>query len=222
MLTLRTTSARRYRIEGELPTPYDDGFHARLTDRRFLPLGATEEATFGWVTADNLLVTRFDVDSVVRGELAVLGLRIDQRKPDPRLLRAQIDLEIEARRKAASDAGRPFRLSRDERQQLKSEIHEALLRETNPRAQAYTVLLSPKRRLLWMLTLGRAPNETLVRLFRDTFQVELTPLTPWHRGQEILAGREVVTRLDDLARSEFATPPTPAASDASAPMELGR
>lgn len=207
MFALRTASACRYRIEGQLPTPYDDAFHARLTDRRFLPLAAAEEATFGWVTADNLLLTRFDVDTVVRGEYAVLGLRIDRRRPDPRILRAQIDLEIEGRRKAAMDAGRPFRLSRDERQQLRADAHAALLRETNPRVEAHNVLLSPKRRLLWMLALGRGANETLVRLFRDTFQADLTPLTPWHRGQEILAGQESARGLEELSRSEFALRP---------------
>lgn len=222
MLSLSTTPACRYRIEGTLPSPYDDAFHARLTDRRFLPLGPTEEATFGWVTADNLLVTRFDVDTVIRGEHAVLGLRVDQRKPDPRLLRAQIELEVDAHRKAASDAGRPFRLTREERQQIKADVHEALLRETNPRVQAHTVLLSPKRRLLWMLALGRGANETLVRLFRDTFQLELTPLTPWHRGQEILAGQEVATALDSLTRSEFAIRPVVAPTTDAEPVELSR
>lgn len=203
MLQLRTCSARRYRIEGRLPSPFDAGLAARLTDRRFLPLAPLEELGFGWVTADNLLVTRFDVDTLVRGELVVLGLRIDKRRPDARIARARLQLEIEARRKAAQDAGRAFRLGREERLQLKGEIHEELLKATTPRAEVHTVFLHPKRRLLWMLGLGRGANETLVRLVRDTFGVELTPLTPFRRAQEILAGQPAAERLDGLGRSEF-------------------
>lgn len=217
MLTLRTCSARRYRIEGRLPSPLDDAFHARLTDRRFLALAPLEEHGFGWVTADNLLVTRFDVDTVLRGETAVLGLRIDKRRPDAKLARARLDLEIEARRKAAGDAGRPFRLGRDERQQLKADVHEALLAETPPRVEFHTVFVRPKRRLLWMLSLSRGANEILVRLVRDTFGVELTPLTPFRRAQEVLAGRPEAERLDALDRSEFALrrPAMPALQEVS-------
>lgn len=207
MLQLRTCSARRYRLEGRLPSPYDEAFHARLTDRRFLPLAPLEEHTFGWVTADNLLVTRFDVDTVVRGELAVLGLRIDRRRPDARLARARLELEIEARRKAAHDAGRPFRLGRDERVQLKSEIHTEMLKETPPKVEVHTVFVDPKHRLLWMLALAKGANEILARLVRDTFAVELTPLTPFRRAQEVLAGQPGVERLDALGRSEFAVRP---------------
>jgi DNA recombination-dependent growth factor C len=206
MLVLRTCSARRYRIHGRLPSPYDESFHARLTDRRFLPLAPLEEHGFGWVSADNLLVTRFDVDTVVRGETALLGLRIDKRRPDPKLARARLALEVDARRKAAEDAGHAFRLGRDERQQLKADVHSELLKETQPRVEVHTVVVHPKRRLLWMLGLGRTANETLLRLVRDTFGVQLTPLTPFRRAEEILAGRPEAERLEGLGRSEFAPP----------------
>src|SRR5688572_12930525 len=103
MLTLRTCSLRRYRIEGTLPAPASPEFAERLTDRRFLPLSAREERTYGWVTADNLLLTTFDADTLLRGEHVALGLRIDRRRVNARLLRAQLDLETRARAKAASD-----------------------------------------------------------------------------------------------------------------------
>lgn len=212
MLTLRSTSARRYRIEGRLPSPYADEFFQRLRDRRFLPLAAREERTYGWVGADNLLLTEFDVDTVIRGEHAVLGLRIDRRRVNPRLLRARLDLEIQARRKAAADAGQPLRLSRDERQQLKVDLHQELLRDTNPSVEAHTVVLHTKRRVLLSLSLTRRVHEVLTVLFRDTFGAELVPLTPWRRGGEILAGSSEgdtsrVAALDGLARTDFGVAP---------------
>jgi hypothetical protein len=217
MLQLRTFSARRYRIEGGIPSPYDDAFHERLTDRRFLPLGAREEQTHGWVTADNLLLTTFDADTVVRGENAVFALRVDRRRVNPRVLRAQVDLEMGGRRRAAQDAGRPFRMSRDERRQARADLREALLRDTAPSVQVHTVLLHPGRKVLHVLALGRGANDLVVRAFRDTFQADLTPLTPWRRGREILAGSLAALSLDALGRTDFVSPrraPEPAAAPA--------
>ena len=210
MLTLRSFSGRRYRISGRLPSPLSDEFHQRLTDRRFLPLTANEEQTHGWVSADNLLLTRFDVDTVVRGDHAVFALRIDKRRVNARILRAMLDLEIRGRRKAAEDAGKTWRASRDERQQMRAELRETLMKETNASVQVCTVVLHTKRRVLYALTLGKAVGDLLVRLFADTFGVQLVPLTPWHRGGEILAGADTAVPLSGLERTRFAGTPLPA------------
>lgn len=200
MLTLRTCSLRRYRIEGDLPSPGSEHFATRLTDRRFLPLSAREERTYGWVTADNLLLTQFDADTMLRGEHVVLGLRIDRRRVNPRLLRAQLDLEARGRAKAAEDGAGPRRMSRDERQEMRQHLHDALLRQTSPTVEAYTVLIDPVRRQVDMLTLSRRANEALCALFQDTFGAALAPLTPWKRSLELLARPEA---LDALERTIF-------------------
>ena len=58
--SLRSLSARRYRIEGDMPSVHDADFTRRLLERRFEPLSAHEERAFGWVTADNCLDARFE------------------------------------------------------------------------------------------------------------------------------------------------------------------
>src|SRR5262245_28487718 len=200
MLTLRTCSLRRYRIEGTLPAPASAEFAERLTDRRFLPLSAREERTYGWVTADNLLLTTFDADTLLRGEHVALGLRIDRRRVNARILRAQLDLETRARAKAAADGAGPRRLSRDERQELRQHLQQELLRQTSPSVEAHTVLVDPRRRLVLMLSLSRPANEALVALFQDTFGATLVPLTPWKRAVELLPQTRA---LDALERTEF-------------------
>ncbi len=204
MLQIRSCSARRYRVLGRLPSIREEAFHQRLSDRKFLPLTPSEERSFGWVEADNCLKTGFGVDAVVRGDTAVLGLRIDRRRVNPRLFRAHVELEVEARRKGAEDGGGPARLSRDERLEVRAEVHERLLRQTSPTTAVVSVVLAPRRRMLYMLGLSRFANEILVRLVRDTFAVELVALTPWQRGREILAGGPGAERLDGLERSAFA------------------
>ncbi len=216
MLTLRTQSFCRYRIHGDVPSPYRDTFHERLKERRFLPLQGEEERAYGWATADNLLVTDFHLGTVLRGEYAAFSLRVDKRRVNARLLRAHFDLEVQARLKAARDDGagaegggrRRVKIGRDERRELREGLRSEMLKNSTPSVDAYTILLHPKRKIVHVLTLGRAANE-LVRLhFRDTFEAELVPLTPWQRSQEILeadalGGTDLRPALQDLRRTDF-------------------
>ena len=208
MLTLRTQSFCRYRIHGDVPSPYGERFHKRLEERRFLPLQGEEERTYGWVTADNLLVTDFHLGTVMRGEYAAFALRVDKRRVNARLLRARLDLEVQARLKAAQDGGGRARLGREERRELREGLRSEMLKSTSPSVDAYTVLLQPKKKLLHVLSLGRAANE-LVRLhFCDTFEADILPLTPWHRSQELLEadardGEDLRPALQDLRRTDF-------------------
>lgn len=213
MLTLRTQSFRRYRLRGGLPSPFTDGFHERLAARRFQPLTANEERTYGWVTADNLLRTDFGIETVVRGEYAGFALRLDRRRVSPRLLRAHLDLEVHARLEAAREAGGPARLSREERKDLREELRQELLRRANPAVDAWTVLVHPKRRLALVLTLSRVANELVQLHMRDTFDVEMDALTPWRRAEELLeapaTARRVIGGLPTLERTEWGATPTP-------------
>ena len=220
MLNLRTQSFCRYRIQGELPSPWGEDFHRLLNERRFLPLMSDQERAYGWVTADNLLVTDFHAGTVMRGEWAAFGLRIDTKRVNARLLRAQIDLEVKGRLKAMSDAGDKPRIGRDERRELREDMRKELLRQTSPSVDLVTVLLHPKHRVLHVLTLSQRSND-LVRLhFADTFEADLLPLTPWSRSLEILdaeaqSGNDLRAGLQDLRRTDFgrAVPAAEAASD---------
>lgn len=196
MLALRTCPLRRYRIEGSLPAPASEQMTKRLTDRRFLPLAAREEKTYGWVTADNLLLTQFDADTLLRGELVALGLRVDRRRVNGRLLRAQLDLEVRARALAAGDGGAPRRVSREEKSELRQHLAQELLKQTSPSVDAFTVLIDPRRKQVNLLSLSRRAHEVLTALFLDTFECSLTPLTPYRRAQELLDQPRALDLLD--------------------------
>jgi hypothetical protein len=215
MRTLRTCSVRRYRVAGKVPDPRSGEFVRRLKDRRFLPLKANEERTYGWVSADNLLVTEFDPDQYVYGSRAVLAFRVDRRRVNARLLRAQLELEVRARGKAAG------RVSREERQQLRRDLHAELLRNTSPALESHTVIYNAgegaydaEAGTLAALTLSRPANEVLRVLFQDTFGADLVPSTPWRRGAELLAGSLEAGVFETLERSTFA----PVAAAAPVPV----
>ena len=221
-LSLRSLSARRYRIEGDLPSLHDADFTRRLLERRFEPLSAHEERAFGWVTAENCLDARFERGSTGHGPCGVFSLRIDKRRVNSRLLRAMMDLELRGRRKDAEAAlegtpgARPgeiaknetakkpsARLSRDERSELRKALTEELLRNTSPTMEVHPVLLYPRERMVLFGALSKPANETFRALFCDTFDVTLSLLTPYHRGLELLEGKGGGEALSALRRSEF-------------------
>jgi hypothetical protein len=229
---LRSFTARRFRIEGDLPSVNDASFTKRLLDRRFQPLSPNEERSFGWVTADNCLDSRFSDESVARGPAAVFSLRIDKRRVNGRLLRAMMDLELRGRRKdveknaeGVAGVGGPdgarkpsARKSREEKTELRRALTEELMRNTTPTMDVYTVIVYPRERMVLFGSLSKASNEVFRTLFADTFDVTLSALTPFHRGLELLESKGGSATLASLRRTEFGRPydePAPAAEGAA-------
>ncbi len=206
---LRSLTARRYRVEGDLPSVHDAAFVRRLADRAFSPPSETEEKTHGWVTIDNCLDAKFDAAAVSRGPCAAFALRIDRRRVNGRILRAMLDLEMRGRRKDAAAeqegaaGGVRKRPRREERQELRRALAEDLMRKTPPSVDVHPVLLFPKKRLVLFLSLSRAANETFRALFSETFDATLSTLTPFHRAVELLADRGAAEALAPLRRTEF-------------------
>ncbi|MBL9088040.1 MAG: hypothetical protein JNM10_12955 [Planctomycetia bacterium] len=229
--SLRSLSARRYRIEGALPSVESADFARRLTERRFEPLSPHEERTFGWVTADNCLDARFETGSTVRGPCAVFALRVDKRRVNSRLLRAMMDLEFRGRKKDAERAAdgqgaagpgadrgakRPGgRISRDERAEIRKALTEELLRNTNPTMEVHPVLVYPRDGIVLFGALGKPANELFRAAFADTFDVSLSALTPFHRALELLEGKGGSEALAAVRRTDFSR-----TQDAGLPVAL--
>ena len=229
---LRSLSAKRYRVEGDLPAVHDPAFAKRLFERRFQPLSAHEERAVGWVTADNCLDTDLVRASFDRGPAAVFALRTDRRRVNGRLLRARMDLELRGRAKDAerdgegardAAAGRKparRRVGREERAELRRALTEELLRDTSPTMEVHPVVWFPRDRLVLFLALSRPANESFRALFTDTFDASLSALTPFHRAVELLDGRGAAEALAGVSRTEFGRPPAagPPLRPAAAPL----
>ncbi len=213
---LRTMTARRYRIEGDVPAAADPAFAARLLARRFRPLSPHEERGYGWVSADNFLDADLTTETVARGPCAVFALRIDRRRVDNRLLKARLDLEFRGRAKdaeAGSEGRAPPRRrpGREERQEMRRALVEEMLAATPPKSDVFPVLVWPKDRLLLFRSLSRPANEVFRAVFLDTFGAALATLTPYHRGLELLRERGGSSALGALSKTEYGRVPGGAA-----------
>jgi hypothetical protein len=195
---LRSLSARRYRVEGDVPPVDSPAFAKRLAERRFRAPTAREERAFGWVSADNLLEASFEPGTTSRGPCAAFALRIDRRRADARLVRATLDLEERAVRPEGG------RRRRDERLERRRAIAERLLEEASPTIEVHPVLLFPRTKTVLFLSLSRPANEIFRTHFADTFDATLSTLTPFHRAVELLADRGASEALAPLRRAEFA------------------
>jgi hypothetical protein len=238
---LRSLSAKRYRIEGDLPAVHDQKFAKKLLERRFQPLSAHEERGVGWVTADNCLDTDLTGATVERGPAAVFALRIDRRRVNGRVLRAMMDLEMRGRTKDAErDAEGAFdasgglganraqgkpprrRVGREERAEIRRALTEELLRNTSPTMEVHPVVLYPRDRLVLFLSLSRPANEAFRALFADTFDAGLSALTPFHRAIELLEGHGAAEALSGVSRTEFGRAAGPVrAADEPGPRRRG-
>lgn len=224
---LRSFTARRFRIEGDLASINDPSFAKRLLDRKFAPLSPNEERSFGWVTADNCLDSRFAEGSVARGPAAVFSLRIDKRRVNSRLLRAMMDLELRGKRKdsEASSEGaegrkKPSaRASREAKTELRRQLTEELMRNTTPTMDVYHVIVYPRERTVLFGSLSKAAIEVFRTLFTETFDVSLSALTPFHRALELLEAKGGSSALSALRREEFShgEPRTPEQRPADRP-----
>jgi hypothetical protein len=203
---LRTLSARRYRVEGDLPPIHDPEFARRLSERRFRPLAPLEERGVGWVTADNFLDAGLTAEAFSRGPCAVFSLRIDKRRVSSRLLRAKFDLEMRGRRAAAAASGeRRKGMGREERQEIRRGLTEELLKQTPPSSEAHAVLLYPREKVVLFQSLSRPVNDAFRAHFVDTFDVGLEPMTPWNRALELLGSKGGAEALAPLRRADFGT-----------------
>src|SRR5688572_13072147 len=115
----RSFSLKRYAFDAELPAAESSEMVRRLGRRRFRPLTAHEERTYGWVSPENLLITDPEEAAASLGRRVLLAFRIDRRRVSARLLRARVDLEVRARAKAARDGAGSARLTREERAALR-------------------------------------------------------------------------------------------------------
>jgi hypothetical protein len=214
--SLRSLSARRYRIEGALPSVESADFARRLTERRFEPQSPHEERTFGWVTADNCLDARFETGSTV-GPCAssrcawtsAASTAASARDDGPRVPRPEEGRGARGGRPGAGPGGdraakRPGgRISRDERAEIRKALTEELLRNTNPTMEVHPVLVYPRDGIVLFGALSKPANELFRAAFSDTFDVALSALTPFHRALELLEGKGGSEALAAVRRTDF-------------------
>ena len=190
-----TVSLKRFLVLG--PVPGEQDLQAGLEQDQFRPFqDGLEEERMGWCDWRNPLITPPDENWVSQERFAVFGLRIDTRRVPPALLKAHVDLRLQALQKEKDLAfiGKEARIS------LADEVKVELLRKVLPTPRVVEVAWDLKGGILWTTASSSKAQGALTSLFIKSFGCEIPPLAPL-----VLSGRlcpelsvEALMALDPL------------------------
>lgn len=131
-------------------------------------------AAIGWVSAHNMLDTELTEEKVGVGRFMVFALRRDQRKIPQQILKAQVELEERAEKEALGLE----KLSYDKRRDIKRRVRDDLAAKTPPQTRASAVYWDPRGARVYLGATAERANEDFRGLFKQTFDLDLTPLLP--------------------------------------------
>ena len=174
-----TVSLKRFLVLG--PVPGEEDLLAGLAQDQFRPFqDGLEEERMGWCDWRNPLITPPDGNWVSQERFAVFGLRIDTRRVPPTLLKAHVDLRLQAlqKEKDLTFVGKEARIS------LADEVKVELLRKVLPSPKVVEVAWDLKGGILWTTASSSKAQGALASLFIKSFGCEIHPLAPL-----VLSGR---------------------------------
>lgn len=165
------------------PGQVEDLFGFRLPALAFQSIDdCTDEKAAGWVHPDDWLQVRgLELGEPDAGDWARLGLRYDQRKIKPAVLRKEI---AKAEAKAREEGG--GRLGRGRRQEIRDRVRLGLLARTTPEPRLVEAAWNVATGELLLGSTSRAERSAFEDLFSRTFEVAPRVITPPRLGLRLL------------------------------------
>jgi recombination associated protein RdgC len=170
-------TARRYRIAGDIPDDFRDGYSEALRTYAFRDKASPTagEELLGWVEIHNLLDTGFeDLNRWLYNNYALFSLRLDKRVVPAKLFRAHLDKKVEAWCQEHGRARCPAAV----RGELKELLEFEMLQRTLPRVSVYEVCWNITEGWLLFHNLSDRANERFVKIFYETFGLQPQPEVP--------------------------------------------
>lgn len=161
-----------YYVEGKVPSQNGEPFLKALAEHRFRTIedAASEEASVGWVTAEDPTGESFEAEDLAHGEAVWLRMRADRKRLPSKWV---------AIYRAAAERSAGKKLSARERKELKQDLFDKLLPRVLPAVAFVDALYFAERKLVLLFATARAQREAFDSLFCKTFDARLLPADPY-------------------------------------------
>lgn len=158
-----------------LPEPLPDDYLEKFAEKAAAPLEyVKDEPMFGWVTGRHLLERHIDEETALCAGYLHLNLRQAQRKVPSALLRAEcrmLELALIKERQCTL-------LPRKEKQRIKEEVSERLLKNMPPQISGIPFLVDENDRKVYVGAASDTQFDLFLHHFIDAMGIELIPLVP--------------------------------------------
>jgi DNA recombination-dependent growth factor C len=192
--------ARRYRIVGNTEEATREDLLVRLQEQVWRePRSATKGGeNFGWVAFQNLCDTDLTANKVFFNQYFCFSLRMDTKRLPARLLRAMLDLRLQAWMRDRNRERVPAAVKKEIKEQLELELFPRQL----PNVAAHNACWDMGRGIVWFFQNGNKANEVFRALFAKTFALETRPFAALQILAE--AGREDwLAQVDGIGHGDY-------------------
>ncbi len=171
-----SASYTRYRVTGDVPDAIKPFALEKLQWHAFHEIdpGTLTDKSIGWVSAENMSLTKFDDMHFAKDPYLVFALRIDVRRIPPIALKAAI---LREELKLKEQAGRE-RLNKKEKTDIREEQLQRLLKKVLPLPSIYDVCWNSAAGEILFFSTSKKANEEFVPFFYRSFDLKLKALTP--------------------------------------------
>lgn len=171
-----TLTFSRYRTSGSLPHPSSDRIDESIKKYAFRDNFLSDhDKVMGWTGLESILDTSFAHAQYAIGDYLIFALRIDRKLMPPSLLKIK---SMEREKAYCAEKGIK-KIHREQREAIRETVRLELLEKIQPVPSFYDVCWSGSAGSVIFASLSEKVIQDFWDFFKQTFEVVLTPFSPW-------------------------------------------
>ncbi len=171
-----------YYVEGEPPNDFHQEYLDKIKRKYFQPLSplGDDERAMGWVPAQEPMATELTRDKVFFNQYILLGLRVDKWTIPNQWLKARMRQVI-----AEKYPDPETKLSKRQKNEIRQEVTIDIKQHIIPSMKVIDMCWNIVDRKVRFWSTSKKVCEEFIEFFEDTFDLTLTPDSPFMMAQEL-------------------------------------
>jgi hypothetical protein len=195
----------RFRVNGKSPRLFGPEHLERLEAHAIgkQRTASSDGVEAGWIAADHILDTRFELAKNIVNDTLHFALRVDTNKLPSDLLRAYMQVDLQALAKNNPSGLPSARQKREARDSARERLEEEAKDGRFLKRKAYPVLWDAPSNELLVGTTSVTALDRLRTLFEHTFGVNFEPLSAGRQAYRLAEVRQQTRGVDDAQPAPF-------------------